>query len=119
MSGAGGHLGDKLQDVADHRLSGAELAAASDHLARCERCRRELDTLLRVRQAIAPKAGHDAVPAELRASVSQLLARERTAAKPSMARRVLAGARSRWMVGAGMAVLVAIALFLWVSTIGS
>ena len=81
MRGAGGHLGERLQDIADHRLNGSELKAANDHLAACERCSRELETLLRVKQVLAPKAASDAVPAKLRASVSQLLARERIAAK--------------------------------------
>ncbi len=114
MSGAGGHLGERLQDIADHRLSSAELEATSEHLAACARCRRELDALLRVKRALAPQAGHDAVPAELHGAVSQRLARERIAAEPSLANRVRAAANRRWMLGIAFAALLAMAIVLWV-----
>jgi anti-sigma factor RsiW len=114
MSRAAGHLGERLQDMAGHRLSGTELEAANDHLAACERCSRELEILLRVKQALAPKVADDAMPAELRATVLQMLDRERIAAEPSIARRFLATARSRWMLGVAIGVLVAIALVVWV-----
>lgn len=111
---SGGHLGERLQDLADHRLSGAQLEATNEHLTECARCRRELEALLQVKHALTPQAGRDAVPAELRTAVSQLLARERIAAEPSMARRLRAAANRHWVLGAGFAALLAIALALWV-----
>lgn len=114
MSGTGDHLGEKLQDIADHRLGGTKLAAANEHLAACARCRRELEALLQVKQAVAPQSGDDDVPAELQSAVSQLLARERLLTEPSMASRVRAAANSRWVFVAGFAAFLAIALVLWV-----
>ena len=119
MSGAGGHLGERLQDIADHRLNRPELQAASAHLAACTRCRRELEALLLVKQALAPQAGEDDAPAELHETVSQLLARERMIAEPSMASRVRAAATSRRLLGAALVALVAAALVLWVLFAGA
>ena len=114
MSGAGDHLGERLQDIADHRLSGKELEATREHLAACARCRRELEALLRVKQALAPQSGDDAVPAELRSAISQLLERERIAADPSIAQRMRTMSSWRWVLGVGFAALLAIAFVLWV-----
>jgi len=114
MSGAGEHLGESLEDIAEHRLGRTEFQAADEHLAACASCRRELAALLRVKQAFAPQAGDDAATVALLKAVSQLLARERMLAAPSTASRIRAAANSRWLVGAGFTAFLAIALFLWV-----
>jgi anti-sigma factor RsiW len=111
MSGQIAHLGERLQDLADNRLSGTELSAVEAHLAGCTRCRRELEALRRVKQAIGPQPGNNASSSALSAALSQVLEREQSVAKPPAPRRV--GLARRWALAAGVAIIAATALLLW------
>lgn len=111
MSGPTEHPGDRLQDLADNRLSGSELSDVEAHLAGCTRCRRELEALRHVKQALGPQPGGNASSSALPAALSQLLAQEQGVAKPSAPRRV--GPARRWALAAGIAIIASAALLLW------
>lgn len=108
------HLGERLQDLADHRLSGADLAQAHSHLAECAQCRREFEAVQRVRQMLAPRAGDDELPARLSTALSGLLDQEdRAAAFSQRSRRTRDRAAWRWALAAGVAAIFATTLALW------
>lgn len=108
------HLGERLQDLADNRLSGVDLARARAHLEVCERCRREFEALRRVRQALAPPAGHDELPPALSAALSGLLDQEdRLGASLPRSRGTGNRAVWRWAMAAGVAAIFATTLLLW------
>jgi anti-sigma factor RsiW len=83
MSMPDNHLGERLQDLADNRLSGADLAQARAHLEDCGRCRREFEALQHVRQMLAPRAGSDELPPVLNTALYGLLDQEDRAAAAS------------------------------------
>lgn len=83
MSDAMVHLGETLQDLADHRLSGTQLEQANAHLSICARCRRELAALRKVKQVLAPRTGDDTLPAGLSDTLSRMLDREDRAPPPT------------------------------------
>ena len=107
------HLGERLQDLADNRLSGADLTRAYSHLEGCERCRREFEALQRVRHMLAPQAGHDELPPTLSARLSGLLDQEDRAVSPQRSRRTGIRAGWRWALAAGVAAVFATTLLLW------
>jgi anti-sigma factor RsiW len=107
------HLGERLQDLADNRLSGADLARAHSHLEDCERCRREFEALQRVRHMLAPQAGHDELPPTLSARLSRLLDQEDRAVSPRWSRGTGNRAGWRWALAAGVAAIFATTLLLW------
>lgn len=108
------HLGERLQDLADNRLSGADLAWARTHLETCERCRREFESVQRVRQMLAPRAGHGELPPALSAALSGLLDQEDRVAQSSQRSRGTGNrAALRWALAAGVAAIFATTLLLW------
>ena len=107
------HLGELLQDLADNRLSGADLARAHSHLEGCERCRREFEALQRVRHVLAPQAGHDELPPTLSARLSGLLDQEDRAVSPRWSRGTGNSAGWHWALAAGIAAIFATTLLLW------
>jgi anti-sigma factor RsiW len=107
------HLGERLQDLADNRLSGADLARAHSHLEDCERCRREFEALQRIRHMLAPQAGHDGLPPTLSARLSGLLDQEDRAVSPRWSRGTGNRAGWRWALAAGVAAIFATTLLLW------
>jgi anti-sigma factor RsiW len=106
------HLGERLQDLADDRLSGADLARALSHLEDCERCRREFEAVQRVRQMLAPRAGHDELPPALSAALSGLLDQEDRVARSSQRSRGTGKRAWRRALAAGVAAIFATTLLL-------
>ncbi|MGH7569158.1 MAG: anti-sigma factor family protein [Gemmatimonadales bacterium] len=76
MTQPGSHAGDALQLLLDERLPPDGRAAIEAHLVTCERCRRELDALRRVKAVVREALPEYAVPPELAARVSAALATE-------------------------------------------
>ena len=114
MSTPANHLGERLQDLADNRLGGADLARARSHLEGCERCRREFEAMQRVREMLAPRAGHDEDPLALSAALSGLLDKEdRAAASSQQSRATRNRVAWRWALAAGIATIFATTLVLW------
>ncbi|HZX92600.1 MAG TPA: zf-HC2 domain-containing protein [Rudaea sp.] len=108
------HLGERLQDFADGRLSGTDLAQAREHLEGCARCRRELAAVQHVRQMLAPRGGHGELPPELSAALSGLLDQEhRSAALAQRPRTVRNRGAWRLALAAGVAAIFATTLMLW------
>ncbi len=108
-----GHLGLTLQDLLDDRLAGAERARAQRHLETCAPCRSTLEHLRQVKSALQSHAARQAVPADLRAVVTQALNREDLQAQAAQPRkqRLL---KPRWALGFGLAATVAVAtVLLW------
>jgi anti-sigma factor RsiW len=73
LSPAPAHLGDVLQDLLDRRLDAAAQARAEAHLAGCAECRRELEALRVMKEALARRAATLPVPPVLEAAVSSAL----------------------------------------------
>lgn len=73
MSPAPGHLGETLLDLLDGRLDAAARAQAEAHLAGCPECRRELEGLRLVKQALARRSATAPLPPSLAAAVSSAL----------------------------------------------
>jgi anti-sigma factor RsiW len=114
MSIPANHLGELLQDLADDRLSGADLARARAHLEECERCRREFEAVQRVRQMLAQLGGREELPPPLSARLSGLLDQEdRTATSPQRSRGTGNRTGWRWALAAGVAAIFATTLMLW------
>jgi anti-sigma factor RsiW len=108
------HLGERLQDLADDRLSGADLAEARAHLEDCSRCRRDLEAVQRVRQTLASSAAHAELPPALSAALSGLLDQEdRSVASAKRPRGPGHRVAWRWALAAGVAGIFATALVLW------
>jgi len=108
MSIPANHLGERLQDLADNRLSGADLAQARSHLEDCARCRREFEALQHVRQMFAPRAGSDELPPALSTALYGLLDQEdRAAASSQRSRGKGERAAWRWALAAGIAAIFA------------
>jgi anti-sigma factor RsiW len=90
MTEAQGHAGDELQLLLDGRLASERRVAVETHLTTCERCRRELDALRRVKVALRQDLPARPVPPELEARVAAALDAE--AARARLRRRsVVAG----------------------------
>ena len=114
MSTPANHLGERLQDLADNRLGGADLARARSHLEDCERCRREFEAVQHVRKMLAPQVGHDELPPALTARLSELLDREdRSATSSQRSRRAPNRLARRWALAASIAAIFVTALLLW------
>jgi len=114
MSTPTNHLGELLQDLADDRLNGANLARARAHLDDCGRCRRELEALQLIKQTLAPQTGHDELPPASSAALSALLDQEdRGAASSQWSRGTGSRAAWRWALAASVAAIFATTLLLW------
>lgn len=107
------HLGEKLQDLVDNRLSGAELEKARSHLDACAHCRRELEALRRVKQELAPQPVPERLRQAQREALARLLDEEDRGANMPMPRRTRKPAAWRWALAAGIVLIVASGLLLW------
>ena len=70
------HPADELQLLLDGRLPAERRAAVEEHVARCQRCQRELDAVRRVKAAVREDLPERAVPPDVVARVSAALAAE-------------------------------------------
>lgn len=106
----GRHPGDELQLLLDGRLPLERRATVEAHLARCERCGRELEALRRVRAAVRRDLRDYDVPPEVAARVSAALA---AAARGGTARRErTARFRRNAIVGLSLAAAAALLVVL-------
>ncbi len=105
------HLGDDLQLLLDGRLPAERRAAVEEHLARCQRCQRELDALRRVKAAVREDLPERTVPPDVVARVSAALAAE---AGGRLARRHRAARfpRRRAILGLSLAAAAAVLVVL-------
>lgn len=113
MNAPRAHLGERLQDLVDGRLSGAELAQAREHLEGCARCRAEVAALQQVRRALAPRPGEDRLPDDLAARLARALDDEVAHAPQATGTRRRPRAIRRWALAAGVAAAIAASLLLW------
>lgn len=112
MTQENGHPTTALQELLDGRLAGDRRAEVEDHVARCERCRRELEVLRWSRRTLRAAATDEPVPAALEAELRAGLDREDAAAgaAPPPARP----ARRRPLAVAAVLAVLALTLpFLW------
>ena len=117
MSARAGHLGDAIQDLLDGRLGEAERAQAQAHLQACPRCRRELESLRQVKEAVAAHAARQPVPARLSEAIAQTLDREDLRARAVTShRRSSVRPKLRWALGFGLAAMAAfVSVLLWIA----
>ncbi len=117
MSARAGHLGEAIQDLLDGRLDEAERAQAQAHLQACPRCRRELESLRRVKEAVATHAARQPVPARLSEAIAQTLDREDLRARAVTShRRWSVRPKLQWALGFGLAAMAAFAsVLLWIA----
>ena len=98
------HPDERLQELLDDRLEGAERAAVEAHLEGCARCRRLRESLLSERRLLRELPA-DATPEELGALLDGVLARG--AEEPVAARR---RAPRPWLLAAAVAAVLLVAL---------
>lgn len=105
------HPADELQLLLDGRLPPERRAAIEEHLARCPRCRRELDAVRRAKIAVWEGLPQLAVPQDVVRRVSAALSTEREA--PGTGRDQAARNRRRLAVlGFSLAAAAALVLVL-------
>lgn len=76
MMDTGPHPANELQLLLDGRLPPDQRTAVEGHLARCQRCRRELDALRRVKAALRDDLPDRPVPSDVGGRVAAALATE-------------------------------------------
>ncbi len=101
-----GHFSDEIQELLDERLPVERRAVLEEHLAACESCRRERDSIAAVRSAARRALGPREVPLEISQAVARALDRETAAAA--------APVRSRFplAIAAGLAAVLAVVVIL-------
>ncbi len=112
MSARAGHLGEAIQDLLDGRLGEVERAQAQAHLQACPRCRRELESLRQVKEAVAAHAARQPVPARLSEAIARTLDREDLRTRRPWSVRP----KLRWALGFGLAAMAAfVSVLVWIA----
>jgi anti-sigma factor RsiW len=106
VSSESDHPRDEIQDLLDGRLDGSERARVEQHLETCRECRREWQTLARVKSAVATALKAKDVPSDVAAETVAALDRED---RTEESRRPGAVPALRWRPAAVLALAAALA----------
>ena len=96
------HYDDELQELLDGRVGDELRTRVEAHVATCERCRQELETLRWIKQDVAKRAPKEDVPDELRDRIDEMLDLE-----DGGTRAAATSPTARWIWRAGAAAMVA------------